>query len=115
MDSEDEMVAEMVEDSNDDEELYACEDDEDDSDQDDVIMEYDGFMDYVSDDSDELASNHHHHIRPQVIFVIHKSAFWILRFGMFFCFCMIFAMNRCDDVIYPLLIVIVQTQTLFSL
>ncbi|KAI3459114.1 hypothetical protein Pfo_015777 [Paulownia fortunei] len=64
MESEDEMPA-MMEDSNDDEEFYGGGggDGDDDSDSDGVVMDYDGFMDYDSDDSDDLSSSHHRHYR----------------------------------------------------
>lgn len=75
MESEDEMPVAMIEDSNDEEEFYGVsggEDDDDDSDMDDVIMDYDGFMDHESDDSDDLSySLNHHHVRSRVIFFFH--------------------------------------------
>ncbi|KAK6136372.1 hypothetical protein DH2020_029862 [Rehmannia glutinosa] len=67
MDSEDEMAA-MMEDSNDDEEFYVGGGGygDDDSDSDGVVMDYDGFMDHDSDDSDDLSSSHlHYHHRSQ--------------------------------------------------
>ncbi|KAK6136234.1 hypothetical protein DH2020_030023 [Rehmannia glutinosa] len=67
MDSEDEMAA-MMEDSNDDEEFYGGGGGygDDDSDSDGVVMDYDGFMDHDSDDSDDLSSSHlHYHHRSQ--------------------------------------------------
>ncbi|KAL0298482.1 UNVERIFIED_CONTAM: putative E3 ubiquitin-protein ligase ARI7, partial [Sesamum radiatum] len=56
MESEDEMAATMMEDSE-DEEFYGGGggDGDDDSDPDDVVMDYDGFMDHDSDDSDDLS------------------------------------------------------------
>ncbi|KAL0290675.1 UNVERIFIED_CONTAM: putative E3 ubiquitin-protein ligase ARI8 [Sesamum calycinum] len=65
MESEDEMAATMMEDSE-DEEFYGGGggDGDDDSDPDDVVMDYDGFMDHDSDDSDDLSSSHsrsYHH------------------------------------------------------
>ncbi|KAK4487891.1 hypothetical protein RD792_003629 [Penstemon davidsonii] len=76
MESEDEMAAMMlIEDSNDEEELYG--DDDDDSDLDDVIMDYDGFMDHESDDSDDYTSphnhHHHHHHRSQNYTVLNED------------------------------------------
>ncbi|EYU39736.1 hypothetical protein ABFS82_06G177500 [Erythranthe guttata] len=74
MDSEDETVGAMTEDSNDDEESYGGGGDEDDSDLDDVIMEYDGFMDFDSDDSDEPSSTfHHHYTRSQNYTVLNED------------------------------------------
>ncbi|KAK4433070.1 putative E3 ubiquitin-protein ligase ARI8 [Sesamum alatum] len=65
MESEDEMAATMMEDSE-DEEFYGSGggDGDDYSDPDDVVMDYDGFMDHDSDDSDDLSSSHprsYHH------------------------------------------------------
>ncbi|KAG8380336.1 hypothetical protein BUALT_Bualt06G0005000 [Buddleja alternifolia] len=68
MDSEEDMAAAMMlEDSNDEDDFYGGGDDDDDSDLDDVMMDYDGFMDQDSDDSDDFASSHHfhHHHRSQ--------------------------------------------------
>ncbi|KAL3653962.1 putative E3 ubiquitin-protein ligase ari8 [Castilleja foliolosa] len=76
MKSEDEMAA-MMEDSNDDEEFYGGGDGygDDDSDSDGVLMDYDGFMDHDSDDSDDLASspNLHYHPRSQNYTILNED------------------------------------------
>ncbi|PIN21624.1 putative E3 ubiquitin ligase [Handroanthus impetiginosus] len=76
MELEDEITAEMMEDSN-DEEFYGggSGGDEDDSDLDDVIMEYDGFMDDDSDDSNDFSSSHHnhHHNRSQNYTILNEN------------------------------------------
>ncbi|CAI9754511.1 unnamed protein product [Fraxinus pennsylvanica] len=60
MESEDDMEL-MMDDSNDDDEFFGGGGDDDDDDLDDVIMDYDGFIDHDSDDSDDLSSSHSHH------------------------------------------------------
>ncbi|GFP95785.1 probable E3 ubiquitin-protein ligase ari8 [Phtheirospermum japonicum] len=76
MESEDEMAA-MMEDSNDEEEFYGGGDGygDDDSDSDGVVMDYDGFMDHDSDDSDDLASSHnlHYHHRSQNYTILNED------------------------------------------
>ncbi|XP_022854168.1 probable E3 ubiquitin-protein ligase ARI8 [Olea europaea var. sylvestris] len=68
MESEDEMEL-MMDDSNDDDEFYGGGGDDDDLD--DVIMDYDGFIDHDTDDSDDFDfsssshSHHNHHHRSQ--------------------------------------------------
>lgn len=87
MESDDEMAAMTMEDSYEDEEFYDGGGDGDaDSDPDGVVMDYDGFMDHDSDDSDDLSSSHHlhYHHRSQVIVVIslnhHCDVGFILRY-----------------------------------
>ncbi|KAK4480202.1 hypothetical protein RD792_013264 [Penstemon davidsonii] len=72
MDSEDGTMM-LMEDSNDDEEFYGG--GNDDSDLDDVIMDYDGFMDHDSDDSDGLSSprQHHYHHRSQNYTILNED------------------------------------------
>ncbi|GER51334.1 RING/U-box superfamily protein [Striga asiatica] len=70
MESEDEMTA-MMEDSNDDEEIYG----DDDSDSNGIVMDYDGFMDHDLDDSDDLSSsqNLHYHHRSQNYTILNEE------------------------------------------
>lgn len=76
MDSDDEMAAVMIEDSDDYEDFYDdAGDGEDDSDTDGVVIDYDGFVDPDSDDSDDLSSSHHYHHRSQVISISLKLLF----------------------------------------
>ncbi|XP_051139997.1 probable E3 ubiquitin-protein ligase ARI8 isoform X2 [Andrographis paniculata] len=67
MESEDEMGETLMEDSNDEEEFYGGGGgyDEDDSDLDDVVLDYDGFMDHDSDDSDSSSHNRRYRHRSQ--------------------------------------------------
>ncbi|CAI9787161.1 unnamed protein product [Fraxinus pennsylvanica] len=65
MESEDEMEL-MMDGSNSDDEFYGGGGDDDDLDN--VVMDYDGFIDHDSDDSDDLSPSHshdHHHHRSQ--------------------------------------------------
>ncbi|KAL2482250.1 putative E3 ubiquitin-protein ligase [Forsythia ovata] len=77
MESEDELEM-MMDDSNDDDYEFfgGGEADDDDDDLDDVIMDYDGFIDHDSDDSDDLSSSlshHHHHHRSQNYTILREA------------------------------------------
>ncbi|KAL8544662.1 hypothetical protein ACS0TY_005047 [Phlomoides rotata] len=74
MDSDDEMAAVMIEDSDDYEDFYDdAGDGEDDSDTDGVVIDYDGFVDPDSDDSDDLSSSHHYHHRSQNYTILNED------------------------------------------
>ncbi|KAL2512459.1 putative E3 ubiquitin-protein ligase ARI7 [Abeliophyllum distichum] len=78
MESEDELEMMMMDDSNDDDDEFfgGGEADDDDEDLDDVMMDYDGFIDQDSDDSDDLSSSlshHQHHHRSQNYTILREA------------------------------------------